>query len=89
MCKQYIQPRVVSDHCAIVVKYVSKDWAPKSFKSIDAWYLEPGFKELVQDKWSNYRVQGNNLSKVWNKDVFGCLDTNKKRILKEIEEHDI
>jgi len=26
--------------------------------------------------------------KVWNRDVFGCLDTNNKRILKEIEKLD-
>jgi len=34
--KQYIQPREVSDHCAIVVKCVSKDWGPKPFRSINA-----------------------------------------------------
>jgi len=98
MCKQYVQPRVVSDHCDIVVKSLVKDWGPKPFRTIDAWLKEPGFKELVQEKWSSYVVQGNNVSrlkdklkllkedlKMWNRDVFGCMDINKNRIVKEIE----
>jgi len=92
---------MVSDHCAIVVKSLLKDWSPKPFRTIDAWYTESGFKELVQNKWSKYRVHGNSVSnlkdklkilkvdlRVWNKEVFGCLETNKTRILKEIEELD-
>jgi len=64
--------------------------------------MEPGFKELVQDKWNSYCVKGDSISKlkdkleilkadlkVWNREVFGCLDTNKKMILKEIEDLDI
>jgi len=27
-CKQYVQRREVSDHCALVVKSVDKDWGP-------------------------------------------------------------
>ncbi|XP_068467196.1 uncharacterized protein [Phaseolus vulgaris] len=70
MSKQYIQTREVSDHCAIVVKSWSKDWGPKPFKSIDAWLLEPGFKDL-------------------NRSVFGNLEDEKRRILKEIEDIDV
>ena len=36
MCKQYVQPRVVSDHCVIVVKSLVKDWGPNPFKTVDA-----------------------------------------------------
>jgi len=50
MCKQYIQPREISDHCAIVVKSMAKDWGPRPFKTINAWLLESGFKETVKDK---------------------------------------
>jgi len=52
----------------------------------------------VIDKWNLYFVQGNSITKFrdelkrlkadlkeWNKDVFGHLNTKKKRILKEIE----
>ena len=100
-CKQYVQPRVVLDHCAIVVKSVVKDWGPKPFRSIDTWFLEPGFLAMVKEKWDSYSMQGNYFSrlkdklknlkadlKVWNRDVFGCMETNKKKILKEIDDLD-
>ncbi|XP_068503620.1 uncharacterized protein [Phaseolus vulgaris] len=57
MCKQYIQPREVSDHCAVIVKSMLKDWGPQPFRSIDAWLMESNFKELVKDKWNSYVVR--------------------------------
>ncbi|XP_068487034.1 uncharacterized protein [Phaseolus vulgaris] len=97
-CKQYVQRRDVSDHCALVVKSTVKDWGPKPFRSIDAWIMERGFTGLVKDKWSSYSAQGNALIvikeklkqlkgdlKVWNRDVFSNIDTSKKPILKELE----
>jgi len=102
MSKQYIQPREDSDHCAIVVKSWVKDWGPKPFKTVDAWLLEPGFKELVKGKWNSYEVQGNSMGKVkeklrclkgdlkeWDRSVFEILEENKRLILKEIEKLDI
>ncbi|XP_068498101.1 uncharacterized protein [Phaseolus vulgaris] len=38
--------REISDHCALVVKSVEKDWGPKPFRSIDAWFLERGFNRM-------------------------------------------
>jgi len=100
--KQYVQQRTVSDHCAIVAKSWAKDWGPKPFRSIDAWFMEPGFKEYVKEKWGSYNGQENKISsfkeklkslkadlKVWNKNVLGCLQTNQKQILKEIEVLDV
>jgi len=56
----------------------------------------------VKEKWGTYSVQGNNISKFkdklkllksnlkdWNKNVFGCLQSNQKRILKEIKDLDV
>jgi len=84
MSKQYVQPRVVLDHCTLVVKSMVKDWGPKPFRSIDAWLLELGFKEWVSNRWNSFSIQGNNISKlkdklkmfkfdlkVWNREVFG------------------
>ena len=98
MCKQYVQRREVSDHCALVVKAVEKDWGPKPFRSIDAWFMEKGFREMVKNYWSSYSVQGSAFIKfkeklkalkgdlkVWNRDVFGNLHTSKKRILQDLE----
>jgi len=47
--KQYVQPRMVSDHCALVLKSCVKDWGPKSFRSLDVWLAELGFKALVKE----------------------------------------
>jgi len=81
---------------------MDKDWGPKPFRSIDAWLMERGFCEMVKDKWNSYPVQGSAFIrlkeklkylkgdlKVWNKDVFGNIQTCKKRIVKEIEELDV
>ena len=48
--KQYVLRREVSDHCALVVKSVEKDWGPKPCRTIDAWLLERGFNRMVKDK---------------------------------------
>ncbi|XP_068487078.1 uncharacterized protein [Phaseolus vulgaris] len=96
ICKQYVQSREVSDHCALVVKFMVKDWGPKSFRTLDVWFMEKGFFAMVKEKWISYPVQGNaffmikeklkrlkgNL-KVWN--VFGNIETSKKMILQELE----
>ena len=101
-CKQYVQPRVVSDHCAIVMKSSVKYWGPRPFKTIDAWFMEPGFKEFVKEKWCSYNVQGNSIYRLkeklkllkvdlkdWNKNEYGCLETKKKQILRQIEDLDV
>jgi len=56
MSKQYVLRREVSDHCALVVNSVEKDWGPKPFRSIDAWFLEKVFNKMVKDKWQAYSV---------------------------------
>ena len=101
MCKQYVQPREVSDHCTIVVKSLDKDWGPKPFRTIDAWLTKRGFSELVKNNWNSYSIRGNAFVrfkeklkclkgdlKVWNMDVFGNINTRKRRILQEIEDLD-
>jgi len=80
---------------------VAKDWGPKPFRSIDVWLLDGDFKNLVKEKWNSYNVQGDDTRrfkeklkllkadlKIWNKEVFGHLETTKSRILKDIEDLD-
>ena len=99
--KQYIQWREVSDHCAIVVKSVDKDWGPKPFRTIDAWHMEKGFTGMVKEMWQSYVVQGNEITKlkdklkrlkgdlkVWNRYVYGNLHTRRRAIIQEIESLD-
>ena len=101
MCKQYAQQREVSDHCAIVVKSLDKAWGPKPFRTIDAWFTERGFCEMVKNNWNSYSLQGSVFQKikkklkrlkgdikVWNRDVFGNIHSSKKRILQEIKDLD-
>jgi len=101
MCKQYVQRREVSDHCALMIKYLDKDWGPKPFRSIYVRYLERGFSGMVEDKWRSYVGQGNVIKvlkekfkllkadlKIWNKDVFGNLNSTKQSILQDIENLD-
>jgi len=101
MCKQYVQRREVSDHCALMIKCVEKDWGPKPFRSIDAWLLETGFLGMVEEKWRSYEGQGcalkvlkNKLKllkadlKIWNKDVFGNMHAAKQSLLQDMENMD-
>jgi len=98
MSKQYVQRREVSDHCALVVKSMIKDWGPKPFRTIDAWSLDKGFAGFVKENWSLYAAYGNAITvvkeklkklkgdlKLWNRDVFGNIEVAKKSILQELE----
>jgi len=64
--------------------------------------MEPGFKDFVKEKWRVCNMQGNSISKFkdklnllkvdlkeWNRNVFGCLDSKKKQILRDIEDLDV
>ncbi|XP_068477175.1 uncharacterized protein [Phaseolus vulgaris] len=98
MCKQYVQRREVSDHCALMIKCLDKDWRPKPFRSIDAWHSEQGFDRMVEVRWKSYANQGSDIKglkekfkllkadlKTWNKEVFGNLNSIKRSILQDIE----
>jgi len=63
---------------------------------VGAWVQRDG-----GGKWRSYCVQGNSITrfkdklkflkadlKVQNRDVFGCMDTSKKRIVKETDNQD-
>ncbi|XP_068492028.1 uncharacterized protein [Phaseolus vulgaris] len=97
MCKQYVQRREVSEHCALVIKSVEKDWGHKPFRTIDAWLTEKGFMEMVKDIWSSYPGQGCSFMKVkdklkrlkgdlkeWNRDIFGNIVTTKRGSYKKL-----
>ena len=96
-----MQQRVVLDHCALVLKSCIKDWGPKPFRTFDVWLKEPGFTAMVKGKWESYQVEGNSIFalkeklkllkadlKVWNRSVFGCVESDKRRIEMEIENLD-
>lgn len=81
--------RTISDHCPIFLQSSTKDWGPKPFKFINGWISHPEFASMVKSKWESYIVDRwssyilkeklkllKTDLKVWNKDVFGMLDTS-------------
>ena len=69
---------------------MDKDWGPKPFRTIDAWLSEKGFMEMVKGRWTSNSVQGSGFMKVkeklkhlkgdlkvWNRNVFGNIETIK------------
>ena len=86
-CKQLVLSRLVSDHCAIVIRDKYVHWSPKLFRSLDVWQSDSKFKVFLKEKWLNYEVQGGRIFifkeklkklkadlKVWNKEVFGDVN---------------
>ena len=80
---------------------MEKDWGPKPFRSVDDWFLEKVFRKMVKDKWSSYPAEGNAFVsfkeklkrlkgdlKIWNREVFGNIQTQKGLILQEIDDLD-
>lgn len=55
--KQFVLSRSVSDHCTLVLKDTSVDWAPKLFRCLDIWQRDGRFKDFIRNKWNNYEVQ--------------------------------
>ena len=53
--------RLVSDHCALVLKNMTVDWGPKPFKSLDVWQSDGRFLDFVHNKCRSYEVQGRGL----------------------------
>jgi len=99
--KQHILDRVISDHCALVLKREQIDWGPKPFRSLEAWHSVSGFRKFVETKWGTYNVYGDGLSKLkekfkklkkdlklWNRDVFGYVNLQKQNIINKIRELD-
>ncbi|GKV47369.1 hypothetical protein SLEP1_g54274 [Rubroshorea leprosula] len=94
--------RLVSDHCAIILKASNTDWGPKPFRVMDAWQQHPDFRSFVDDKWKNLQVEGwagyickqklklmKDECKRWNKEVFGNVETRWGILSKDIEALDI
>ncbi|XP_050211464.1 uncharacterized protein LOC126661653 [Mercurialis annua] len=91
-------PRSYSDHIPIAFKSeVVSDWGPKPFKSINAWWDHSAFPSFILNAWNNISVnfppgdlvvklrQLRSMIKVWNKEVFGDLNTKLLSVDQEIQ----
>ncbi|CAJ2673212.1 unnamed protein product [Trifolium pratense] len=96
---QWVGDRDISDHCPIWLSCSNLNWGPKPFKFNNCWLQHPDFFEFVKQTWENMDIQGkkafvlkeklrkmkDNL-KVWNREVFGILDLNIDKTVKELNE---
>ena len=50
-------PRVVSDHCPILLMEDSRDWGPRPFRFLNASALHPNFLQTVEKVWKETMVE--------------------------------
>ncbi|XP_028098101.1 uncharacterized protein LOC114297823 [Camellia sinensis] len=84
-------PRLISDHCPLLVMEDDRDWGPKPFRFVNAWCLHPSCAPLVDKSWKETVVHGwagyillkklkalkQNL-RIWNKEVYGNVSFKLK-----------
>ncbi|GMP96923.1 hypothetical protein CsSME_00045353 [Camellia sinensis var. sinensis] len=51
-------PRLVSNHCPIILMEDDRDWGPRPFRFLNAWSSHPNFVALVKQTWSESQVEG-------------------------------
>lgn len=56
--KMWGLPRLVSDHCPLLLMEDERNWGPRSFRFLNAWTLHPEFISIAQKTWTERQVQG-------------------------------
>lgn len=51
-------PKLVSDHCPLLLMEDERNWGPRPFRFLNAWTLHPNFMSISKQAWSEYQVQG-------------------------------
>ena len=95
-------PRLVSDHCPLILTEDCRNWGPRSFRFINAWCLIPNFLEVAEKAWKNTVVWGwtgfklavklkslKNSLKEWNAKEVGDLKTQLINAEEEMHKIDI
>ena len=94
---QTVLPRVISNHCPLLVETSGVGKGRCAFKFENMWLKVEGFVEKVQQWWNSYCLTGSpsfvlaqklkalkeDLNK-WNKEEFGDLAFEKKSLLSEL-----
>ena len=90
-------PRPVSDHFPILLDSDGVRTGPAPFRFELMWLKYEGFKDILKGWWQNLQFHGSfsyihsaklkalkGILKVWNRDVFGKVENNKKDALRRI-----
>ncbi|WMV13355.1 hypothetical protein MTR67_006740 [Solanum verrucosum] len=100
--RQKLLPRVLFDHCPILLE--SGNWEQKrsNFKFENWWLKVEGFTNLIQSWWNEFLVEGcpdyilniklrmlKQKLKEWSKSNFGELTSKKNSLLEELAEIDL
>lgn len=56
--KQWGLPRSLSDHCPLLLMEDGRDWGPRPFRFLNAWFLHPDFKPMVKKSWEEATIFG-------------------------------
>ncbi|PNX93422.1 cysteine-rich receptor-like protein kinase, partial [Trifolium pratense] len=96
---QWIGERDISDHCPVWLLCSQINWGPKPFRVVNGWLEHPDFKAFVEASWQSYNISGKKAFvlkekfkllreslKNWNKEVFGFLDLNIEKTVRDINE---
>ncbi|XP_028061534.1 uncharacterized protein LOC114264968 [Camellia sinensis] len=95
-------PRVVSDHCPLLLMEDERDWGPKPFRVLNAWLLHREFQAFVEKNWNKANVVGwagyilcNKLKtlnirlKKWNVEIFGNVINKLKSAEADLHQFDL
>ncbi|MCI19886.1 cysteine-rich receptor-like protein kinase, partial [Trifolium medium] len=96
---QWIGDRDISDHCPVWLIVSPVNWGPKPFRVINGWLEHPDFLSFVETSWKSFAVHGKkayvlkekfkllkDCLKKWNKEVFGFLDLNIEKTVKDLND---
>jgi hypothetical protein len=98
----WILPRVVSDHCPLVLKHNSLDWGPRPFRFNNYWLLHKDFKVLVEEWWRSNPFTGwmsfilkeklkglKGAIRSWSKETYGVMDHKINILVEDIRDLDV
>jgi exonuclease III len=96
---QWVDDRDISDHCPIWLLCSNLNWGPKPFKFNNCWIDHPDFFSFVKGRWESMDIQGKKAFivkeklkklkealKVWNKEVFGIVDLNIDKTVRDLND---
>jgi hypothetical protein len=96
---QWIGDRDISNHCLIWLTTSPNNWGPKPFRVINGWLEHPEFYSFVEKAWKGLDVHGKmayvfkekfrllrDCLRKWNKEVFGILDLNIEKTVKDLND---